>query len=157
MTIAFIGLGSNLHDRVGTIKRAISEVAHVLILLAASSIYETEPWGFPDQPKFLNAVIKVETDLDPETLLIFLSNLEASLGRIREHEIRWGPRVIDLDILLYGDQEVRNEHLVIPHPRIKERAFVLIPLYEIHKEKWVDEALGQLSDKEKAGVKRLPL
>lgn len=153
MSTAYIALGSNLGNRLETIQKAITEIKTKFPILAQSSIYETEPWGVTDQPPFLNAVIKIETDFEPLQLLIFLLALELCLGRNRNNEGRWGPRVIDLDILLYDHLELKTEQLTIPHPRMKERAFVLVPLYEINKEEWVKKALDTLSEKDKNGVK----
>ncbi len=158
MSIVFIALGSNIGDRLENIQKAIETIKQQCTLLSKSSIYETEPWGVKDQPKFLNAVIKIETTLQPLELLDFLLNIEVRMGRnrpkleTRNWKPRWGPRTIDLDILLYNHLELGSDRLTIPHPRIKERAFVLIPLYEICKEKWVKEAIDKLDKKEKDGV-----
>ena len=123
---AFVGLGANLGDREATIRNAAS-------LLAASrlsTIRETEPWGFEDQPKFLNAVAELETDLTARDLLDRLLVVEQSLGRTREGP-RWGPRTIDLDLLLYGDERLDEPDLTVPHPHLHERLFVLEPLAEL--------------------------
>ena len=152
---AFICMGTNLGNRLKNIKNAIDEIGKQNGITAKSSIYETEPWGLRDQPKFLNAVVKIETELEPELLLDFLQSIEAKLGRNRIKEQRWGPRIIDLDILLYDKQEIQSERLTIPHARMKERAFVLIPLYDINKEKWVRQALDKLKEEDKMGVKKI--
>jgi 2-amino-4-hydroxy-6-hydroxymethyldihydropteridine diphosphokinase len=132
MTTAYIGLGSNLGDRQGYLDRAIQALQnHADIeVTQISSYYETEPLGGPaDQPDFLNAVIEVATDLSPEELLDALRDIERDLGRVRRE--RYGPRTIDLDLLLYGDRVLDHPDLTIPHPRMHERGFVLEPLAEI--------------------------
>jgi len=130
MSIAYLALGSNLGDRESYIKNALRELkGHGLKILKASTIVETDPVGGPLQRKYLNAVIKVQTSLSPEELLITVNGIEKKLGRIRE--IVNGPRVIDIDILLYDDIKLVSLRLVIPHPRMLERQFVLIPLKEI--------------------------
>ena len=155
MTTVFIALGSNLGDRLKNIENAKTEIEKKCKISAKSSIYETEPWGVTDQPKFLNAVIKMETNLEPNELLDFLLNTESKIGRERTKEQKWGPRVIDLDILLYGKRKIQSERLKIPHERMEERAFVLIPLYEIHKERLVKAALDKLKEEDKKGVKKV--
>jgi 2-amino-4-hydroxy-6-hydroxymethyldihydropteridine diphosphokinase len=126
-----LGLGSNLGDRQAQITLALDALAmhpHIDIL-AVSALYQTPPWGKTDQPAFFNAAALVETDLAPRTLLETVLGIERSLGRLRNE--LWGPRTIDLDILLYGDQTVDEPGLTIPHPRIQERAFVIRPLADI--------------------------
>ena len=126
---AFIGLGSNLGDRLGNMQRAL-EVLHGLgaASVQASPVYETDPVG-PPQPDYLNAVALVETHLSPPALLAALKQAEEEVGR--RHRERWGPREIDLDILLYEDLEISSKGLQIPHPRLTERAFVLVPLLDL--------------------------
>lgn len=133
MTLAYLALGSNLGDRRALLQEAIAALDWGdTKVTARSSVYETTPVGGPpDQPDFLNQVIAVETALDPFALWERCSAVEAALGRDRTFEERWGPRALDIDVLLYGDQVVEEDHLVIPHPRIVERAFVLVPLAEI--------------------------
>ncbi|MFE8704062.1 2-amino-4-hydroxy-6-hydroxymethyldihydropteridine diphosphokinase [Cytobacillus sp. FJAT-54145] len=128
---AYIALGSNIGNRSEHLKNAIDQLrSHLRInLLNVSSIYETDPVGFVDQDQFLNMVVLVETELKPFELLDFCLSVESELGRKRE--IKWGPRIIDLDILLYNQENIETEKLIIPHPRIQERAFVTIPLIEI--------------------------
>ena len=155
MSIVFLALGSNLGNRLKNIENSISEISKQCKISAKSSIYETEPWGVANQPNFLNAVIKVETKLEPKALLDFLLNIEAKLGRNRAIEQRWGPRIIDLDILIYDKREIQTEQLTIPHPRMLERAFVLIPLYNVCKEKWVKEALDKLPQQDKDGIRKI--
>lgn len=128
----FLALGSNLGDRERNLQRARETLARdVVTNPVASSIYETEPWGPVAQGRYLNQVVGGETALAPRDLLAKLLEVERTLGRDRAHEERYGPRTLDLDILLYGDREVREPDLQIPHPRMLERAFVLVPLVEI--------------------------
>ena len=126
MTRAYVGLGSNLGDREALIREAAAEIGAARL----SSIAETEPWGYEDQPRFLNAVAEVETELSPRQLLELLLEVERRLGRVRSGP-RWGPRTIDLDLLLYGSERLREPGLEVPHPRLHERAFVLEPLAEL--------------------------
>jgi 2-amino-4-hydroxy-6-hydroxymethyldihydropteridine diphosphokinase len=123
VTVAYVGLGSNLGDREGTIRRAAELIGAVRL----SPIIETEPWGYADQPPFLNAAAELETALDPRQLLVHLLDVERRLGRERVGP-RWGPRTIDLDLLLYGGERISEPGLEVPHPRLNERAFVLEPL-----------------------------
>lgn len=127
----FIGMGSNLGNREEILRSALHMLAEKseLCILGYSALYETEPVGYRPQPPFLNAVVCVETSLDPERLLDYLFQVE-QLHR-RQRTIRWGPRTLDLDILLYGDQKVRSQRLIIPHPRLFERPFVLVPLMDL--------------------------
>ncbi len=128
---AYIGLGSNLGDRavyLAAARRSLDDTPGILIA-RASSLYETEPVGYTDQDWFLNQVVAIATSLHPYQLLQVLQGIEQDLGRRRL--IRWGPRVIDLDLLLYGDAILPDPDLTIPHPRIYERSFVLVPLCEI--------------------------
>lgn len=127
--IVYIALGSNLGDRPANLKQAITSLTPQMEVKAKSSVYETPPWGFEDQPKFLNQVIKVKTYLEPEPLLKHLKRLEIALGR--KESFPNGPRLIDLDILFYDDRVLNTPSLVIPHPRLQERGFVLLPLMEI--------------------------
>ena len=129
MPIVYLGLGSNLGDRRANLKAAAAGLPPATRVLRASGIYETEPWGYLVQPVFLNQVLETETCLSPTDLLAALKRLEAGLGR--QATFLYGPRLIDLDILLY-DQLVLNQHdLVIPHPRLAQRAFTLVPLTEL--------------------------
>jgi 2-amino-4-hydroxy-6-hydroxymethyldihydropteridine diphosphokinase len=127
--IVYLALGTNLGDRSANLKQAISALTPQLEVRAKSAVYETPPWGFEDQPKFLNQVIKANTYLDPEPLLKHLKRLEVALGR--KESFPNGPRLIDMDILFYDDLVVDRPSLVIPHPRLHERGFVLLPLMEI--------------------------
>nr|WP_090893189.1 2-amino-4-hydroxy-6-hydroxymethyldihydropteridine diphosphokinase [Evansella caseinilytica] len=128
---AFLSLGSNIEDRLAHLKEALEllEKDQEILLEKISSVYETAPVGYINQHPFLNVVVKITTSLKPFALLEHLQEIERAGGR--EREIRWGPRTIDLDILLYNNENINLEHLQIPHPRMFERGFVLIPFYEI--------------------------
>ena len=123
VTIAYVGLGSNLGDREATVRCA----AELIGARRLSTLYETEPWGLVDQPRFVNAVADVETPLDARGLLHELLDVERKLGRERVGP-RWGPRTIDLDLLLFGEEEISEPGLEVPHPRLLERRFALEPL-----------------------------
>jgi 2-amino-4-hydroxy-6-hydroxymethyldihydropteridine diphosphokinase len=129
---AYLGVGSNLGDREATIRKAVELLgaADGVEVVSVSTLRETEPWGPVDQPPFLNGAIEVETDLEPQGLLAVALGVERALGRVREGE-RWGPRTIDLDVLLYGDLVVDEPGLTLPHPRLHERRFALEPLAEL--------------------------
>jgi 2-amino-4-hydroxy-6-hydroxymethyldihydropteridine diphosphokinase len=127
--LVYLALGSNLGDRLGNLCLAIQALPPLVGLLSASSVYETPPWGYLDQPAFLNQVIQARTDLSPLDLLDLLKRLEERLGRLPG--IRYGPRLIDLDILLYDDLQLETPTLTVPHPRLAERAFVLAPLADL--------------------------
>jgi 2-amino-4-hydroxy-6-hydroxymethyldihydropteridine diphosphokinase len=127
--ISYIAIGSNIEDREDYLKKVVGELKKQSKVLICSSLYETEPVGYADQSWFLNGVVKVETHLTPSTLLEFVLAIEEMLNRVRT--IQNGPRTVDLDILFYEDKIVQEENLQIPHPRLHERAFVLIPLKEI--------------------------
>lgn len=133
MSAALVGLGGNLGDVRATLSRAVAAFCDGtrVRLLARSGDYQTPPWGRTDQPAFVNLALKVETDLPPEALLDQALKVEASLGRDRSKAERWGPRPIDIDILAYDGLEIETERLTLPHPRLTERAFVLVPLDEI--------------------------
>jgi len=125
----FLGLGSNLGDRAEYLRKARAALAPEVNLLRSSSIYETPPWGYLEQPSFLNQVVEVETSQEPEELLANLKGIENQLGRVTN--FRYGPRCIDLDILFYGSLVFQSADLTIPHPALAERTFVLVPLNEI--------------------------
>jgi 2-amino-4-hydroxy-6-hydroxymethyldihydropteridine diphosphokinase len=129
--IAYIGIGSNLGDKTDQCEKAISEILKVdrHKLLAKSSFFKTQPMGYTSQDCFVNGVIKIETNLEPIDLLRTLKTIESNLGRLKT--FRWGPRLIDLDILFFDEREIQTEELQVPHPLIHERQFVLIPLVEI--------------------------
>jgi 2-amino-4-hydroxy-6-hydroxymethyldihydropteridine diphosphokinase len=130
----YIGLGSNLGERQKNLDRAVHllETTEGVKVLDLSSTHETEPVGVTEQPKFLNAVVKIACELSPEELLARCQRIEDQLGRVRT--VRWGPRTIDIDILLIEGVTVNTEHLTVPHPRLYEREFVLAPLAEIAPE-----------------------
>lgn len=129
--ICFIGLGSNLDNPVKQIKQAINELSVLEngLLLAQSSLYQSSPMGPQDQPDFINAVVKLETQFSAAELLSQLQEIEQRHGRVRGQH--WGPRTLDLDLLLYGNEAINTENLQVPHSGIPERGFVLYPLYEI--------------------------
>jgi 2-amino-4-hydroxy-6-hydroxymethyldihydropteridine diphosphokinase len=133
MVQAFIALGGNVGDVRSAFEQAIAMLCNgvAVRLLARSSDYRTPPWGVTDQPPFINAAIAVATALSPHELLAHIQASERILGRDRVHERRWGPRVIDLDLLAYDDVELHDADLTLPHPHLFERAFVLVPLAEI--------------------------
>ncbi len=128
---AYVGIGANLGDRAANVAEALRELGAqpTIEVVRVSSLYETSPVGRTDQPDFLNAVAAVRTMLAPNDFLRALLDTENKMGRVRN--LRWGPRVIDLDLLLYGDMQGDTPGLTIPHPRLRERAFVLVPLAEI--------------------------
>ncbi|MZQ75318.1 MAG: 2-amino-4-hydroxy-6-hydroxymethyldihydropteridine diphosphokinase [Peptoclostridium sp.] len=151
MTSVYISLGSNMGDRLSNLREAAGMVASLerTCLIAESSIYETEPWGLKEQDSFLNMCIKIETELMPKELLRKLQEIELNLGRKRL--IKWGPRTIDLDILIYDDLNTDDEELILPHPRLTVRAFVLMPLLDVSGDivingRRLSEWLGDISD-----------
>jgi len=129
MITVFIALGTNLGDCLANLRDAINALAPDVRILRESMIYETPPWGYTDQPSFLNMVVEAETSLNPRALLSYLKKREDELGRVKN--FRYGPRHIDLDILFYDELVLDGESLQIPHPRLHERAFVLVPLAEL--------------------------
>lgn len=132
MPDVYLALGTNLGNRPANLTLARQELAESVTILKESSIYETPPWGVTDQRAFLNQVLKVHTALPPHELLLAVKDMEASMGRIPS--IRFGPRLIDIDILLYDDLQLKTPDLILPHPRMFERAFVLVPLLEVAPE-----------------------
>lgn|SRR5690625_965313 len=157
MNISFVGLGSNIEPREENLNRALQliEENDDVTIVKRSSIYETEPVDYTEQDKFLNMVIKLKTSMKNLELLQFLQEVETTLGRKREEEIEKGPRTIDLDILLFNNENRDLDVLRIPHPRMHERAFVLVPLSEIAPDqvmptsgRRIDELLEQLPEKE---------
>ena len=152
---AYIALGSNMGDRYEYLKKAVLllENQEKITVVNTSSIYETDPVGFTDQDQFLNMAVQVSTSLKPLELLDECLKIEEQLGRKRE--IRWGPRTLDLDILLYNQEDIETEKLTIPHPRMSERAFVILPLLEMnpnimlpHMEEPLKSCLQSIPDKE---------
>ena len=157
---ALIALGGNVGDVRPAFAKAISNILGMAqaTLLARSSDYRTPPWGEEAQEPFINACIEVETSLDPHALLFTLHKIEKRFGRDRAKEQRWGPRTLDLDLLAYDDAVIKQPDLTLPHPRLFERAFVLVPLAEIAPDRViagrsVASALAQLSTE---GIERLP-
>ncbi|HTD38794.1 MAG TPA: 2-amino-4-hydroxy-6-hydroxymethyldihydropteridine diphosphokinase [Candidatus Limnocylindrales bacterium] len=152
MTVAAIGIGSNAGDARARVRDAFDRLAGLGTVIARSSLYGTEPWGVTDQPAFVNAAASLDTALPPRALLAALKRIEDEAGRVPTY--RWGPRVLDLDILTYGELQVDEPDLVIPHARLRERAFALVPLADI------DPRYAELRDAlppgERAGVVELP-
>jgi 2-amino-4-hydroxy-6-hydroxymethyldihydropteridine diphosphokinase len=160
MASALIALGGNVGDVRATFKKAIANICGMMqaALLARSSDYSTPPWGDEQQASFINACIEIETSLDPHALLFTLQKVEAKFGRERARERRFGPRTLDLDLLAYDDVILQKPELTLPHPRLFERAFVLVPLAEIAPGRViagrsVASALAELSTE---GIERLP-
>jgi 2-amino-4-hydroxy-6-hydroxymethyldihydropteridine diphosphokinase len=160
MASALIALGGNVGDVRATFKKAIANICGMTqaALLARSSDYSTPPWGDEQQANFINACIEIETSLDPHALMFTLQKIEAKFGRERARERRFGPRTLDLDLLAYDDVILQKPELTLPHPRLFERAFVLVPLAEIAPGRViagrsVASALAELSTE---GIERLP-
>ena len=160
MADVLIALGGNVGDVRATFQRAISNICGMTqaAMLARSSDYTTPPWGDEVQDPFVNACIQIDTDLDPHALLFTLHRIEKKFGRDRASERHWGPRTLDLDLIAYDDVRIDKPELTLPHPRLFERAFVLVPLAEIVPERViagrrVAAALAELSTE---GIQRLP-
>jgi 2-amino-4-hydroxy-6-hydroxymethyldihydropteridine diphosphokinase len=152
MADVLIALGGNVGDVRATFQKAIANICGMTqgLLLARSSDYSTPPWGEEHQERFINACIEIETSLDPHALLFTLHKIEKKLGRDRAEETRWGPRTLDLDLIAYDDVSIDKPELTLPHPRLFERAFVLVPLAEIAPDRMIagrtpKDALVQLS------------
>ncbi|WP_082050539.1 2-amino-4-hydroxy-6-hydroxymethyldihydropteridine diphosphokinase [Risungbinella massiliensis] len=157
---AYLGLGTNLGDRPKQLQQAVQLLAESdgITISKVSAIYQTEPVGYVDQPDFLNIAVRLETNLTATELLTTALEIEQKLQRVRT--IRWGPRTMDIDILLYGKEYYQSSHLEIPHPRMWERAFVLVPLLDVmepfEREFWrVSEYLAKLPDRKE--VHKTPL
>jgi 2-amino-4-hydroxy-6-hydroxymethyldihydropteridine diphosphokinase len=153
MAVAYIAFGSNVGDRAQALSFASDRLGRLGRVVARSSVYETEPVGYRDQPAFLNAVLALDTQLEPLPLLHALLAIERELGRDRSHGIASGPRTVDLDLLLMGDSVVAQEELTLPHPALAARRFVLAPLAEIapqlrhpQSDQTMAELLGLLPD-----------
>ena len=131
MKEAYVALGANIGDREASLQEALRKMAGTpgVQVLRISAVYETEPVGCTDQPAFLNMAAALAVNISPEQLLEQLLKIEKEMGRVRT--VRWGPRTIDLDLLLYEDAVMNTEYLTLPHPRMEERAFVLVPLREV--------------------------
>ena len=160
MADVLIALGGNVGDVRATFPKAIANICGMTqgVLKARSSDYSTPPWGDEQQAPFINACIEIETGLDPHALLFTLHKIESKFGRDRARERRWGPRTLDLDLIAYDDIAMQQPELTLPHPRVFERAFVLVPLAEIAPDRIiagrsVASALAQLSTE---GILRLP-
>ena len=160
MADVLIALGGNVGDVRATFEKAIANLCGMAqaALLARSSDYATPPWGDEQQPRFINACIEIETTLDPHALLFTLHKVEKKFGRDRASEIRWGPRTLDLDLIAYVDVSIQKPELTLPHPRLFERAFVLVPLAEIAPERVIagQSVAAALSKLSTAGIERLP-
>lgn len=155
MTVAHIGVGSNVGTRSDFCRRAVEELRNApsVEVETVSSLYETAPVGGPPQRSFINLVARTQVDIEPRPLLELCKSIEQRLGR-EPNELRWGPRVVDLDILTFGDEKIVEADLEIPHPRMTQRRFVLVPLLEIDPEAsdpwgrryadWIDEAEGDV-------------
>jgi 2-amino-4-hydroxy-6-hydroxymethyldihydropteridine diphosphokinase len=159
MARALIALGGNVGDVRATFRKAIANICGMTqaALLARSSDYTTPPWGDVAQAPFINACVEIDTPLDPNALLFALQKIEAKFGRDRAKERRWGPRTLDLDLIAYDDVSMQKPELTLPHPRLFERAFVLVPLTEIAPDRViagrsVASALAELSTE---GIERL--
>jgi 2-amino-4-hydroxy-6-hydroxymethyldihydropteridine diphosphokinase len=160
MAEALVALGGNIGDARATLDRAVAMLCdgETVRLLARSSDYRTPPWGVSQQPPFINLCLAVATELAPHHLLARAQDVERSLGRDRAHERRWGPRTVDIDLLAYDEVTLDDGDLILPHPRLFERAFVLVPLAEIAADRRiagirVGDALARLDP---AGIERLP-
>lgn len=155
-----MALGANLGDRAGSIAAALARLCAgpEIRLVRASALYETPPWGDPDQPAYLNAAALVATALPPEGLLARCLAVEAALGRSRDTARRWGPRLIDLDVLFYDAVTLDRPGLVLPHPRMMQRAFVLVPLAEIDPDRLIAgrRVAAAAAAADATGVTRLP-
>jgi 2-amino-4-hydroxy-6-hydroxymethyldihydropteridine diphosphokinase len=159
MAEALLGLGGNVGDVRVTLDAAVALFAdgRDVMLKARSSDYATPPWGVTDQPAFINCAIAVETALTPRDLLARALDVERALGRDRAREQRWGPRTIDIDLLAYGDMVLTGDDLTLPHPRLFERAFVLVPLAEIVPDRVISgRRVRDAADAvDKGGIERL--
>ena len=151
METVYLGLGSNLGDREANLKKALESLSGQVRIETVSAIYETEPVGYEDQPWFLNLVCCGETELEPPDLLLFVKGIEARMDR--EESFRNAPRTIDIDILFYGDRVIETDDLTIPHPRVAERGFVMVPFAKIapalvHPKngKTINDLLSELDD-----------
>ncbi|WP_332651665.1 2-amino-4-hydroxy-6-hydroxymethyldihydropteridine diphosphokinase [Lysinibacillus sp. 54212] len=158
MNEVYLSIGTNIGERFDNLKQAVRLLTEheAVDIKAVSSVYETAPVGFVDQASFLNIAVRLETTLNPFAMLSLCQQIEQELGRVRE--FRWGPRIIDLDILLYNHENIEAENLIVPHERMYERAFVLVPLVEISeptnvKLERAHEVLASM-DRQREGVKQ---
>ncbi len=162
MSKAYLGLGTNMGDRLDYLMKACSmlQESQNITSVKKSNLYETKAWGYTEQADFLNMCVEIETNLEPYELLSLCQDIENKLDRVRV--IRWGPRTIDVDVLFYDDIISTDEKLLIPHPRIKDRAFVLVPLMDLNKElsiegKTIEAHLNNLTEDERAEVKKFKI
>lgn len=157
---AFLAFGGNVGDARATLDQAVARFCdgQTVRLLARSSDYRTPPWGVTDQPAFINLCIAVGTDLPPQALLARALDVERAFGRDRAHEQRWGPRPVDIDLLAYDDVTLDDSDLILPHPRLFERAFVLVPLAEIAADRRIAgvRVADALARVDPAGIEQLP-
>ncbi|WP_314949871.1 2-amino-4-hydroxy-6-hydroxymethyldihydropteridine diphosphokinase [Bradyrhizobium cosmicum] len=160
MASVLIALGGNVGDVRATFTKAIAHICGMAqaALIARSSDYATPPWGDEDQAAFINACIEIETSLDPHALLFVMQKVEQKFGRMRNKERQWGPRTLDLDMIAYDDISLQKPDLTLPHPRLFERAFVLVPLAEIAPDRVISgirvrDGLASVSTQ---GIERLP-
>ena len=145
MPDVFLGLGANLDDRRATLRAAVAELRSLLSNVRVSALYETAPWGDQDQPAFLNAALRGTTELPPLDLLDATQDIERRLGRVRSAR-RWGPRAIDIDILLYGTETVSHPRLTIPHRHLRDRGFVLRPLADLAPARTIPPDHAQIAE-----------
>lgn len=152
-----LALGSNLGDRFENLQQALKEISMRVSIIKTSSVYETPPWGYSNQPVFFNQVLSGNTSLNPDELLTLVKNIENSMDRVKNFQN--GPRLIDIDILLFGEKIIDSEKLVIPHPRMLERGFVMLPLAEIEPELIIPgtnkKVLELLQNVDKTGIQKL--
>ena len=157
MSRVFLSFGSNLGDRLSNIQQAVSSLAmsNRIKIVKTSSFYETEPWGNKNQEWFINAAIAIDTDFTCEELLEYCQNIEVQLGRIRKENEKWCQRAIDIDILMYDDKVISSKNLIVPHPLMHLRAFVLVPMLEVKSDlvhpvfkKTISELYDELSNPE---------
>ncbi|MCG2625578.1 2-amino-4-hydroxy-6-hydroxymethyldihydropteridine diphosphokinase [Bradyrhizobium sp. WYCCWR 13023] len=160
MASVLIALGGNVGDVRTTFKKAIAHICGMAqaAMIARSSDYATPPWGDEDQDPFINACVEIETGLDPHALLFVMQKVEQRFGRMRDKDRRWGPRTLDLDMIAYDDVSMNKPDLTLPHPRLFERAFVLVPLAEIAADRVISgirvrDALASVSTQ---GIEQLP-
>ncbi|MBI5262522.1 MAG: 2-amino-4-hydroxy-6-hydroxymethyldihydropteridine diphosphokinase [Bradyrhizobium sp.] len=160
MASVLIALGGNVGDVRATFREAIAEICGMAqaTLRARSSDYATPPWGDDDQARFINACVEIETSLDPHALLFVLQKIEQKFGRERDKARRWGPRTLDLDLIAYDDVTLQTPELGLPHPRLFERAFVLVPLAEIAPDRLIGGRTARvaLAGMSTEGIERLP-
>lgn len=158
MTRAYLGIGSNIGDKAAMLDAAVAGLAECagIRVTARSADYRTPPWGDTEQDWFLNGALEVETTLDPHALLDACLDVERALGRVRER--RWGPRVIDIDVLSYEGAAVSDERLILPHRFVRERAFVLVPLVEIAPDLVIggERVTAALAKLDRSGIEPVP-